>query len=415
MAETETSPNAPAPMTLPPLGLLQSTLRKTTEALAHELGSPGAAAPHWSESEWRIARAVAALHGVSSVLATRLRWSGPAGWRSFLLEQRTHTVGRALRLQQFLSSLEARALEQQLSFVALKGAALYALGIYQTGERPMADLDLLVGGADVSVMSQVLATLGLRPTQVSWKEQVFELTQAPAAGRFGEHSGNSVKVDLHSSIAERLPRRLVDISALIAPAAPVPGLNPYPSPAALMTHLLLHAAGEMVFRSLRLIQVHDIALLAARLSAADWDEVLRQHAAPSGLWWAWPPLALVARYYDSVPAAALTALRDCCPEPLRSAARVRVLTEVSYSNMHRSVWPGIDWTQTSRERLAYAAERSLLSVRALLHARTAHTAAPLSTGPADVAPPGQPTRWHRWRPVRPATLNAVRAALSQPL
>ena len=41
-----------------------------------------------------------------------------------------------------------------------------------------------------------------------------------------------------------------------------PGLNPYPSTAALLLHLLLHAAGNMRAHCLRQIQLHDIAALA---------------------------------------------------------------------------------------------------------------------------------------------------------
>lgn len=33
--------------------------------------------PKWSEFEWRIARAAAAMHGISSLLHRDLRWRGP--------------------------------------------------------------------------------------------------------------------------------------------------------------------------------------------------------------------------------------------------------------------------------------------------------------------------------------------------
>jgi len=52
---------------------------------------------------------------------------------------------------------------------------------------------------------------------------------------------------LHTSLKERLPRAEVDVSRLIDSSKLLPGINGYPSRAALMTHLVLHAAGAMVF------------------------------------------------------------------------------------------------------------------------------------------------------------------------
>jgi hypothetical protein len=50
-------------------------LRNITETLARELGHPSERAPGWSAFEWRVARAVAGLHGVSGLLSAQLRWS----------------------------------------------------------------------------------------------------------------------------------------------------------------------------------------------------------------------------------------------------------------------------------------------------------------------------------------------------
>lgn len=397
-----------AVLALPRPATIQAALRKTTEALAHELGRPGTSAPAWSEFEWRIARAVASLHGISPLLASHLRWHGPHGWRQFLDGQRQHTVLRAARLQQSLGLIQTHAQAQQVGFVALKGVALCDLGLYAEGERPMSDLDLLVCEKDAAAMTRALAAAGFTPTHASWKEQVFEPAGPAQAAPFGEHADNPIKVDLHTRISERLPRQLVDISALIAPATLRSGLNPYASRAALMTHLLLHAAGEMVFRTLRLIQVHDIGLLAAQLSADDWAEVLAQRVAPWGLWWALPPLSVVARYYPSVPTAVLAALHDAGPAALRQLALRRLIADVSYSNMRRSALPGIDWTRSLGERLGYTAERTLLTARTLLRASRPRARSANQE-------PGEPVlRWHRLRPLRPATLKAVHAALDGP-
>src|ERR1700733_7579504 len=54
---------------LPPSKILQAMLRKITERFARELADPAPLAPEWSEFEWIVARAVAAMHGISPLLS----------------------------------------------------------------------------------------------------------------------------------------------------------------------------------------------------------------------------------------------------------------------------------------------------------------------------------------------------------
>src|SRR5580693_1385037 len=88
------------------LKALQLALQKTTEVLASELCNPTAAAPAWSEAEWAVARAVAAIHGVSPLLADTLRWQGPVAWARFLAEQKAHTAQRFQRIEQLLQHMD---------------------------------------------------------------------------------------------------------------------------------------------------------------------------------------------------------------------------------------------------------------------------------------------------------------------
>ncbi|HKF97200.1 MAG TPA: hypothetical protein VKB20_03020, partial [Steroidobacteraceae bacterium] len=74
----------PSPVTV------QAALRTVTERFALEMAAPTSSAPRWSHFEWRTARAAAAMHGITGILAARLRWEGPEGWREFLTEQRAH-------------------------------------------------------------------------------------------------------------------------------------------------------------------------------------------------------------------------------------------------------------------------------------------------------------------------------------
>ena len=96
-------------------------------------------------------------------------------------------------------------------------------------------------------------------------------------------------------------------------------MNPYPSVAALLLHLLLHAAGNMKCHALRQIQLHDIALLLDRLGDADWDSTARDRERAGELWWTFPPLALTLQYYDChVPPELLRISARSCPAILRA-------------------------------------------------------------------------------------------------
>jgi Uncharacterised nucleotidyltransferase len=399
---------------LPPLKGIQKALSSITETLAQELAHPTADAPNWSVSEWRIARAVAVLHGVSSLLSRRLNWLGPADWAEFLAEQRLHTESRHFRITDLLRTVDCEARAGAIAFVALKGGALHEAGFYEAGERPMADLDLLVAPADLESMTRVLQGIDYHVTAVTWKHRVFEAAAVAPPAPFGENVRNGIKIDLHTRIRELLPRRAVDVSSLILPLQPESGLNPYRSNPSLMVHLLLHAAGAMLSRTLRSVQLHDIALLAARMSKADWDEWLALSAAMEGHRWALAPLTLVARYYGNltIPAQVLAIAAAGCPSSLVCRFHRTALWEVSYSNLRRSAFPGLRWSASIGEALAYVAERILVGTRALVHdARLTSSLDPYESRAATRKLPR--LRWVGLRPVRPATLNAVRYALAQ--
>jgi Uncharacterised nucleotidyltransferase len=410
------APATAAPPDARSLGAIQAALRKTTETLAHELASPGSAVPQWSESEWLIARAVVSMHGVAALLSRSLRWQGVPGWMQFLSDQRAHIEVRFGRIRSLLQSLDDEARRSAVPLVALKGAALHALGIYVPGDRPMADVDLLARAEDTERAVKLLETLGFEETYATWKHRVFE----PVAGRettgFGENSANAMKIELHFHIGEQLPLRAVDVSQRIYARPDQPGLNTYPSRAALMAHLLLHAAGAMAFRALRLIHLNDLARLSAHMTVSDWDELLlTENPGSQAVWWAYPPLALTALYYESaIPERVLATTRACCPWLLRQAYRHFTLSDVSLSHLWINAFPGIEWVRSPREMFAYVAARlaptaeikALRTISADLH--------PAFTGAWNRMSQGRRiVRWVTSRPARPETLQTVSAALAQ--
>jgi hypothetical protein len=399
---------------LPPPKALQAALRKTTERLANELAQPTDSAPQWSDFEWRIARAVAAMHGVSPLLSRVLRWQGPAEWNEFLVQQKTQTAARHARIEELLRLIDKRAIAEGICVVALKGAELHAMGLYVAGERPMADVDLLVRTGDKERTTQMLGSLGFQESFSVWKHSVLAPGNHAAPCSLGEHADNYLKIELHDRIREALPLDTAEVSECIFPTQPRPGLNPYPSRAALMIHLLLHAAGAIADRSLRLLHLHDLALLSSHMTDRDWDDVLRQSATDRGHRWALPPLHLTARYFGrAVPTRVLTALTAGCPRLLRAILPRRTLSDVSLSRLRIEAFPGIELSRSASEMARYVVSRvrpsgdSLATRNHLARTQVAATASQwhhMSQGQRVL-------RWVISRPPRAYTMLAVRMAL----
>jgi hypothetical protein len=396
---------------------LHPTLCKITERLARELASPTQTAPDWSDYEWTVARAVAAMHGISPLLSRSLQWQGPARWTTFLDEQRTHTRARHGRIRELLLSIDRKARERGVAATALKGAALHQLDLYEAGDRPMADVDLLVRPADVERTAALLATLGFRQSGQTWKERIFTPVDDSVSADFGEHAANSLKIELHERICEKLPLYLTDISECIFASRPTAGLNDYPSKAALMRHLLLHAAGSMAFQGLRILQLHDIALLAGLMSDADWNEIGGSRPPHARMWWAYPPLEMTSRYYQKVvPQHLIAALKDDCRFVLRALGTKKSLVDVSYSCLWVKAFPGIEWSRSIGELLGFAASRVRPNALHLAHRK--QTATSQTWAKQDewsrMSQGRRMLRWLTSRQTRPVTMHAIAAAFAQP-
>jgi Uncharacterised nucleotidyltransferase len=401
---------------VPPTKVIQAALYQTTERLASELAGHHAPTPPWSESEWLIARAVAAIHGVSSLLRT-VPWRGPPGWHQFLEEQAAHIAARHSQIAELLRAIDGGARGARIGMAAMKGSELHARGLYAPGERPMADIDLFVPLADVERARTVLEAQGFRQSFSMWKHDVFVPRGERAPADLGENVNNSLKIELHSRIREVLPLEIVDITQQVFPSPLSPGIQRYPSTAALMTHLLQHAAGAMVFRALRLVHLHDIALLSSRMTESDWAQVsLQGSSSRCGLWWAWPPLCLTARYYaTAVPASVLDAFAACCPRRLRRIAGHWRLSDVSLSHLWIDAFPGINWSHSPTQAARYIVSRVWPSraTRALRGELVRTEVAAAANQWNHLSQSRRLLRWLTSRPARPETMHPVRMALAQ--
>ena len=395
---------------LPPFRALETALGATTERLAHELAAPTLIAPEWTQFEWGIARAVAAMQGISGLLARGLRWRGPADWSKFLVEQEQQTQLRQQRVAEICSRLDASMRRRGICVIALKGAALHDIGVYRPGERPMGDVDLLIRPLDVDAVAGAIAELGYREAYATRRHRVFEPDEPARLAAFGEHAGNPLQIEVHTHVAEGLPIRAVDITSDLWPRTAVPGLNRYSSTAMLMKHLLLHAAGNMRSRALRGIQLHDIALLAGRMNAEDWRSLIA--GGVNSRWWMLPPLLLTARYYGDVfPADLMNVLRRDCPALLRRIAGRHALKDVSWSKIRIQAFPGMEWVRSPKEAAMFAKSRIWPSHRALTELRIGAV-----HGGVDRVVPwyGQshPVRILRWIFSRPPRVQTMRVLLA---
>ena len=304
--------------------------------------------------------------------------------------------------------------EEQVACVAMKGAALRALRLYAPGERPMGDIDLLVRPADLPTIAAMMQRLGYRATAIPDRETIFELPRSAPLQSLGEHVDNPLKVEVHTSVAEPLPIRKVDITARLQPTDPQPGLNGYPSLSALLLQCLLRAASNMRAHALRQIQLHDIALLTRRLAGADWEALLEESRSAEERWWLYPPLALTARYYVcEPPPELLRKLRAHCPPLLRKLGERGMITDVSWSNLRISAFPGIEWSRPPIDVLRYVRSRALPDRKALVAIDAAIEQQPqLKQVPwYQVSHGNRILRWLLSRPPRVQTIASVRAAL----
>jgi hypothetical protein len=322
-------------------------------------------------------------------------------------------VLREALLARLLERIDAATREARIPCVALKGSALRSLGLYAPGERPSSDIDLLVRKSDSAAVAKIVGGLDYVMIEDVERHTSYVPRKRTTPITLGEHASNVISIEVHTVVAEALPIRKVDITERLQPAHAVPGVNPYPSLAALLLHLLLHAADNMKTHCLRQVQLHDVALLLGRFGASDWDALL-EAARAGDLWWAYPPLAMTVRYYDCrVPQALLYSLRRSCPAILRRVSDRNELTAVSWSNLRISALPGIAWSHTPIEALRYAWRRVSPERDTLEEVRTALELQPqLGIVPwYQVSQKKRIVRWLVSRPPRVQTLSSVVAAL----
>ena len=233
--------------------------------------------------------------------------------------------------------------------------------------------------------------------------------------RIGEHPDNPLKIEVHFRVAEPLPIRFVDITGTLTCEHERCGLSEYPGVGELFRHLLLHAAGNMRAHALRQIQLHDIALLSARLGAGDWRALLETPEIHGGSWWIWPVLEMTQRYYPGSIPPVIELLRARTPPWLRRSSPHRSLTDLSWSNLSIAAFPGIYWARSPAEVLRFVRSRVVPDRVALEELAIASEVMPAITQiPWYGVPHAQRIiRWVFSRPPRVQTVMSVQSAMAE--
>lgn len=402
----------PAPA--PDFPRIQRALRATTARLVEEIRAPTPEPPDWNSFEWSVARSAVAMLGLAGVLAQRLRWREPAHFTNFVHQQREHIAGNQQRVLEMLSRLDAALRPGGLPVVGLKGAAILRLDLHGRGVRPMADIDLLARPEHFAAVARAIESRGYRRAQQSERHLAFRPSQEATCHAYAEHPDNPLRIELHVRVYEPLPASTVDITSMIWPPDARPGVNGYASLAALMRHLLLHAAGAMSTHTLRGVQPYDIAVLAGRMGLEDWRDLVDRER--ESTWWIYPPLLLADSLAPgSIPAWVLARAAADCPPLLRQRARRYDLHAASWCNLRISAFPAVAWSRTPLEALRYMRGRAFPNRTALGKMRDS-----LESVPAHKTLPwyqlDQRQRMLRWllgRPPRVQTMTSVMAACAE--
>jgi hypothetical protein len=96
-----------------------------------------------------------------------------------------------------LAKIDDLAGQANIAFVPLKGEAMHANGLYAAGDRPMADIDLLVRQRDLVPMSQHLRNWGITRYR-SLRMSISSCHHQATKSRLGEHADNGITIELHA-------------------------------------------------------------------------------------------------------------------------------------------------------------------------------------------------------------------------
>ncbi|HEX9373938.1 MAG TPA: nucleotidyltransferase family protein [Roseiflexaceae bacterium] len=293
----------------------------------------------WNADDWEAARWAIQVHGIGPLLhQASERWLDAGALhphlQGYLAAQRRLSRERVALLLGDLAEIARACKDRGIDVLPLKGSQLATQYYAEPGLRPMSDLDLLVRPADERRMLALLTDLGYRQTGRGWKHITLARPEAdgPVVSYDGEHPDNPRSIDLHIRLAEQFWGIQYDLTAEAwadsEPWAAARRLRP----AGLLHHLAVHASSDAIARRLRLLHLHDIALVARDVDRSGWERIVASARSRREERMVYPALLLASRSYPAMPGWALAALRGGVPSDLLRYLDATQLDQLSFCN-----------------------------------------------------------------------------------
>jgi hypothetical protein len=347
--------------------LTPRTVSETVFGWLRRLEAPGVAGQvaGWQEEQWHTARTALQVHGIAPLLYKTLHES-PA-WdalsppiQSYLAAQYRLNGQRVATLAAELRAILEAAGLAGIALLPLKGAVLITHYYQDQALRPLADLDFLVNAGDELRVAALLRKLAYRPILSPERHQRYILARGTlqVASTVGEHPDNPYLVEVHTEVKEDFQGSSYTITEdLWSGNAPglfgvTPGLCL--KPWVLFQHLLIHAARDIMGQRARLIQLYDLALVAACLDRPSWERLARAGGRRREERWLYAPLRFMQRYLGTpVPPDIMAFLAQGTPAGLRRFLEQTDLYTLSLCNpFSKSLLEALSWHRPDRELLA---------------------------------------------------------------
>lgn len=249
---------------------------------------------HWSDREWKIAKAVMIVHGMGPTLGYLLNQQCdhpdlPQTINDYLRSQFKENKKRIQMITTANQQIGELLEQNGIRSVGFKGLTLANQLYPDIAMRPMADIDIYTGQQDKDKLTQVLSQLQFQPHvitpegmtlyQQGWSEPENVNWQGASIAADDDsiwYQGESCKlpfsIDVHFSMKQGIQEFRYDLEPMFHQAL---ASDQKLSPEQTYIHLLLHASKHFRCRCARWIQLYDLFLLQQKLTINE-QEVLAQ-------------------------------------------------------------------------------------------------------------------------------------------
>lgn len=248
-------------------------LHSICNTIAGWLAEPEPKNPSWPSETWETFQFVCRVHGVAPLLRQKI---GGAAWlakptRSWLAEQYAFNSRRIAKMHAELKEILALFGQHNIPLMPLKGSIISVEYYQDPGQRPMADLDLLIRAENFEAGARLLNRLGYERAVTHWKHIEFSRPgNRQVVSTTCEHPDNPRKLELHLRCRETFGGPTLDLTEMMWEHATRGDLlgeqTLLPTIEALWLHGLVHATYHIWQGRGRLIHLIDLARLSPHLA-----------------------------------------------------------------------------------------------------------------------------------------------------